>query len=976
MKVSTSAPFKIIYSYLEHEFLGYLVEAYAIQLDQNGKLTLKHQHISDRNAKEFAAGMDEEDYKLIKLTETISQETIVRKFYNKKVTPQEFFLKIFHKEKGDTGLQDMIHSYIETKKNEMLPMLRNKMLFEMGSDGEPTWKQVTVQPNKATVLFHFMRNESNTHYFPTIKYDGEKIDFQYRNAIILCNSPAWLVVEDKVYTFEKEVDGNKLKPFLKKKFIEIPKKVEETYYEKFVSSLIASFDVHAKGFTINNERYEPSPVLMFSELAKATTMNMFGAQTDDVEVLEDNDSSIVFSLSFQYGDFLFSANNNSPCYVKMEKTEDSYIFHKVKRSIDWERKITADLNLLGLEIRNGKAVLERQKAFSWIKRNQEPLAVLGFNIKQNSKDEKKYFVGESSINLEVKENNDWFDIQALIRFGEFEIPFLKIRKYILKGVTEFELPNGEIAVIPEEWFSQYTELFAFVDDNDDQLTLKKHHIALVEELQTGNLAKVNISNKLEKLRNFDTIEDFPMPQYFTGSLRPYQKAGYNWMQFLNKYNLGGCLADDMGLGKTVQTLALLQQQKEGGASSASLLILPTSLIYNWEMEARKFAPNLKTFNYTGIHREKNVEQFANYDLIITSYGTARRDIEHLKNYYFHYAILDESQAIKNPDSNIARAVKELKCRHRLILTGTPIENSTLDLWSQINFVNPGLLGTEGFFRREFLNPIEKKHDELKTKRLYSLIKPFILRRHKSQVATELPAKVENVHYCQMSKPQEEEYERVKSQYRNQILESIDEKGVNGSQILLLQGLTKLRQIANHPKMVDENYEGGSGKMEDILHMMHSALGDDHKILIFSQFVKHLTIFRHYLDKEGIKYAYLDGATKDRQGQVEDFQQSEEIRVFLISLKAGGVGLNLTSADYVFILDPWWNPAIEQQAVDRAYRIGQKNKVFTYKFITKNTVEEKILNMQRGKQKLASDLITTEESFVKNLSREDISSIFD
>lgn len=976
MKVSADTPFKIIYSYLEHEFLGYLVEAYAIQLDQNEKLTLKHQHISDKNAKEFASGMDEDDFKLIKLTETISQETVVRKFYNKKVTPQEFFTKIFHKDKGDEGIQDMVHSYIESKKNEMLPLLRNKMLFEMGSDGEPTWKQVTVQPNKASVLFHFMRNENNTHYFPTIKYDGEKIDFQYRNAIILCNSPAWLVIEDKVYTFEKEVDGNKLKPFLKKKFIEIPKKVEETYYEKFVSSLIASFDVHAKGFTINAERYEPSPILTFSELAKAVSVSMFSGETDDVDILEDNDSSIVFSLSYKYGDFVFNSNNNSPCYVKMEKTEDSYIFHKVKRSVEWERKIMADLNLLGLEIKNGKALLERKKAFAWIKRNQVPLLALGFNIKQNSKDDKKYFVGESSINLEVKEGNDWFDIQALIRFGEFEIPFLKIRKYILKGITEFELPNGEIAVIPEEWFSQYTELFAFVDENEDQLTLKKHHIALVEELQMGNLAKVSISNKLEQLRNFDSIEDFPMPKHFKGELRPYQKAGYNWMQFLNKYSLGGCLADDMGLGKTVQTLALLQQQKELGASSASLLILPTSLIYNWEMEAKKFSPKLKLFNYTGIHREKNVEQFANYDLIVTSYGTARRDIEFLKNYYFHYTILDESQAIKNPDSNIARAVKELKSKHRLILTGTPIENSTMDLWSQINFVNPGMLGTESFFRREFLNPIEKKHDETKTKRLYSLIKPFILRRHKSQVATELPAKVENIHYCQMSKAQEDEYERVKSQYRNQILESIEEKGVNGSQILLLQGLTKLRQIANHPKMVDENYEGDSGKMEDILHMLHSALDKEHKILIFSQFVKHLSIFRTYLDKEQIQYAYLDGSTKDRQEQVEDFQNNTETRVFLISLKAGGVGLNLTSADYVFILDPWWNPAIEQQAIDRAYRIGQKNKVFTYKFITKNSVEEKILNMQRGKQKLANDLITTEESFVKNLSKEDIKTIFD
>jgi SNF2 family DNA or RNA helicase len=292
------------------------------------------------------------------------------------------------------------------------------------------------------------------------------------------------------------------------------------------------------------------------------------------------------------------------------------------------------------------------------------------------------------------------------------------------------------------------------------------------------------------------------------------------------------------------------------------------------------------------------------------------------------------------------------------------------------FVNPGLLGTQGFFKNEFLNPIEKKQDEVKTKRLYSIIKPFILRRHKSQVATELPEKIENVTYCKMTPAQEQEYEKVKSNYRNLILESIEEKGMNSSQLLLLQGLTKLRQIANHPKMVDGEYEGDSGKLEDVIHMLQNALGNNHKILIFSQFVKHLSIFRDYLDKQKMNYAYLDGTTKDRQGQVDLFQNNEDVKIFLISLKAGGVGLNLTAADFVFILDPWWNPAIEAQAVDRAYRIGQKNTVFTYKFITTNTVEEKILNLQKNKQKLASDLITTEESFVKNLSRDDIQSIFE
>ncbi|HEY8400456.1 MAG TPA: DEAD/DEAH box helicase [Cytophagaceae bacterium] len=976
MNVSTAQPFQIIYSLLEHEYLGYLFESFVVQLDQNNRLTFKNQNISSKNASEFSSGLDEDDFKLIKLIDSIHQDAIVKKFYNKKVTPAEFFLKVYNKDKGDTLLQDAISSYIENKKAEILRLLQNKMVFEMGRDGEPTWKQIYIAPKKASILFHFMRNEDNTHYFPTIKYEGEKIEFQYKNAIIVCNSPAYLLVDDKIYSFEKDVDGNKLKPFLNKKFIVIPKKMEDTYYQKFVTPLIGAFDVHAKGFQIKSENYQPSAVITFAELATAKpAMSLFGGEEESSSPSEE-DGKIMFTLSFQYGSYQFNSDTNAPSYVKMEKTADSFIFHKVQRMVEWERDILNSLRDSGLDIKLGKAVLEKGKAFSWISQNMNQLLSRGFLIKQNSKDTKKYFVGQSFINLEVTENKDWFDIHAIVRFGEFEIPFLKLRQYILKKKREFILPNGEIAVIPEEWFTQYSELFAFVDEESSDLKLKKHHLALVQELQTGNLAKVSIDRKLEKLKEFEEIEDYPVPASFKGSLRPYQKAGYNWMLFLNKYNFGGCLADDMGLGKTVQTLAMLQYQKEQGAANASLLIMPTSLIYNWEMEAKKFTPNLKVFNYTGTNREKNVEQFDGYDVVLTSYGTTRIDIEHLKKYFFHYVILDESQVIKNPDSNIARAVKELKCKYKLILTGTPIENSTMDLWSQMSFVNPGLLGSQAFFRNEFLNPIEKKQDELKTKRLYSIIKPFILRRHKAQVATELPEKVENIKYCDMSEKQESEYEKVKSEYRNIILDSIDEKGVSGSQMLLLQGLTKLRQIANHPALVIEDYAGDSGKMEDITHMLESVLSEDHKILIFSQFVKHLSIFRKHLDSQKMKYAYLDGSTKDREKQVELFQNNKDVRIFLISLKAGGLGLNLTAADYVFILDPWWNPAIEAQAVDRAYRIGQKNKVFTYKFITKNTVEEKILNLQKSKQKLASDLITTEESFVKNLSKEDIQSIFE
>jgi SNF2 family DNA or RNA helicase len=298
----------------------------------------------------------------------------------------------------------------------------------------------------------------------------------------------------------------------------------------------------------------------------------------------------------------------------------------------------------------------------------------------------------------------------------------------------------------------------------------------------------------------------------------------------------------------------------------------------------------------------------------------------------------------------------------------------MDLWSQMNFINPGLLGTQSYFKNEFLHPIEKKGDEDKLRKLHLTIKPFVLRRHKSQVARDLPDKVENIQYCDLTSDQEKEYEQVKSVYRNKILENIETSGLNRSQFLLLQGLTKLRQIANHPKLVDPSYTGNSGKMEDLIHMLETAMVEGHKILVFSQFVKHLNLLSEHLKNKKIDFAYLDGSTKNRQREVERFQEQDTLKVFLISLKAGGLGLNLTKADYVFILDPWWNPAIEAQAVDRAHRIGQENRVFTYKFISRNTVEEKILALQTKKRKLAADLITTEESFVKSLSKDDIRSL--
>lgn len=981
MVVSTSKPFRIIYSLFEHEYLGYLFESFVVQLDVKGKLTFVHQNISAKNAKEFSSGLDQNDYELIKLMDSMQQDAVIKFFYKKKIKPAEFFPKIFNPEKGNKDLQQEIKRYLDRRRAKILSLMQGKELYEMNNDGEPAGNRIDILEKEATILFHFRRNDENTHYFPTIKYDQEKVDFQYKGAYIICNQPAWLVVENKLYHFKGDVDGKKLIPFINKKFIEIPKKVEDTYYRKFVAPLVASFDVYAKGFDIVTARPEPVAILTFTELAKSGNSSSLFPKNGNGVVVAENDSigNILFNLNFKYGDYKFKADQLVPVSVKVEKEEDNYIFHRISRQLEIEKTFLASLRDKGFETKNAMVNWPKSQAFTWIRRYREQLAEEGIILKQDIRQDKKYFLGEPSIKIEVKENIDWFDIHAIVKFGDYEIPFNELRRRIIKKQQEIILPNGEIAVIPEKWLIEYSELFAFMEEKEkglDELTLKKHHLALVKDLENGRLAKVTMSKKLEKLREFEEIEDYDIPKSFKGSLRPYQKAGYNWLKFLNKFGFGGCLADDMGLGKTVQTLAMLQAEKENGAENATLLIMPTSLIYNWEMEAAKFTPNLKVFTYTGTNRDKDVSQFNKYDLILTSYGISRLDIETLKEYYFQYIILDESQAIKNPNSNIAKSVKQLKSRFKLILTGTPLENSTLDLWSQMSFINPGLLGQQSFFKNEFLNPIEKKHDQKKTAKLNSIIKPFILRRHKSQVAKELPNKIENVRYCSMTEAQEEYYEEAKSFYRNKILEHIDSHGVSNSQFLLLQGLTKLRQIANHPRMVNTEYEGDSGKLDESTNMLINAIGKNHKILVFSQFVKHLAIFREILENKKIDYVYLDGTTKDRKTQVERFQNECNLKVFLISLKAGGLGLNLTKADYVFILDPWWNPAIEAQAVDRAHRIGQENTVFNYKFISKNTVEEKILLLQKSKIKLANELISTDESFVKNLSKEDIESLFE
>ncbi len=1014
-KRKTNTAYTLVYSLGEHPYLGFLIEPHVVMLNPNGSLSFTHKRLFSSTSEEFDEILDDTDRRLIRLLDEIEQSHLIKKYHKQNIRPADYFSKIFNPE-----IYAFLRPKIEARLLQAIALLNGKPFYLMGKEGYPADQPIQIAASPASVLFHFRRNETETRYFPTIKYEGNRIEFMFRNAQIIINEQAWMLLDQVLYHFDQPLEGKKLNPFLQKRYISVPRATERKYFEMFVSGLIEKHHVYAEGFDIKTLTHEAVPVL---------------------KNLSADPENNRFELLFEYGPYLFPAVSDTKVTVRMEynKEDDHYTFYRIRRSRDWERSKLDSLIGKGLKPQDGlfdyllvdTAVLKNAEnaensgstenpqirtALDWLVAHRADLREDGFKIIQENL-QTPYFLGKTSLSFQVSEGNDWFDIHAMAHFGEYEVPFLALRDHILSGNRSFALPNGEIAIIPEEWFARYPQLFHF-SQNKHELRLKKHHVGLLDEL--SSFQEVTMERKLENLQSYEGMPDVQPPAGFKGELRAYQQAGFNWFYFLRQYRFGGCLADDMGLGKTIQALALLQKEKELAAEQGkrhytSLIIMPTSLIYNWQREAEKFVPDLRIFVYTGTGREKDPALFGKYDVIITTYGIARVDADLFQDFYFHYIMLDESQQIKNPSSKSFKMVKGLRSTHRLVLTGTPVENSVADLWPQMTFLNPGLLGSHHFFQQEFVQPIEKKKDEERAARLHALIKPFVLRRTKEQVATELPPKSEQVVYCEMEEEQTAYYERVKSEYRNTILEGLiaaggeraggsgsdarngvggsavdsrgdtagtgadfgaTEKTKQSSQIALLQGLSKLRQIANHPAMIDRNYEGSSGKFEQVLQHLDTVLQRGNKVLIFSQFVKQLVLFRQHFEKENIAYAYLDGATTDRAAVVDRFRRDDEVRLFLISIKAGGVGLNLTEADYVFVLDPWWNPAVEQQAIDRAHRIGQRRNVFIYKFISKDTVEEKILALQERKTRIAESLIVTEESFFKSLDLEDIRSLLE
>lgn len=608
----------------------------------------------------------------------------------------------------------------------------------------------------------------------------------------------------------------------------------------------------------------------------------------------------------------------------------------------------------------------------------------------------KLYREAGAFSFNVTTGIDWFELDGACDFENQKARLPALLAALRKKESLVELPDGTFGVIPEAVLKKYALLAQMGEAHDGHLRFKKSQAGLLDALlaaQPQATCDALFENTRQQLRSFCGIEPAAAPDSFQGTLRRYQEEGLGWFDFLRRFGFGGCLADDMGLGKTVQVLAMLEKRRllrqyeiraaaeksaaailssEGsdGCIKPSLVVAPRSVIFNWRKEAARFTPRLRVLEHTGLARKATGENFENYDLVLTTYGTLRRDAIAFKNIEFDYVILDEAQAIKNSDTASAKSVRLLHARHRLALSGTPIENHISELWSLFEFLNPGLLGSATVFKRMTAD-VSAASPETRTL-LSQALKPFILRRTKAHVAPELPQKTEQVIYCEMDKAQTKLYNELRDHYRKSLLNRLDEEGIGKSKMHILEALLRLRQAACHPGLLDPKWQdGASAKTEFLLPQLTEILEEGHKALIFSQFTSFLSIVKKQLDKNGQRYLYLDGKTQNREELVRSFQEDGDAPLFLISLRAGGLGLNLTAAEYVYLLDPWWNPAVEAQAVDRTHRIGQTQQVFAYRLITRNTVEERVLELQQSKRDLFAALIKEDAGLIRNLNREDL-----
>jgi len=844
-------------------------------------------------------------------------------------------------------------------------MAVQKIPLYIGTKDEPLQQLAVLHQNPVQPIFDLTEEEEAiqvAYYYQlgNLKFTDSITPLARENRI------SWMRSGEHIFSIESNSTDNILSPLT----AHIPMDEADDFFETYLLPIAELMPI--TGEAINLETYEhkglPVPCLF----------------------LQEEDQQFFAELCFRYGDYTLPYEADLPDIGLHRSPDNFWSLIKIIRQPEFEKDIFSSVSSAASGLKYGKTHDEPRffelrahtNLVDFLMFKVPNLLELGFEIFGEEK-LKNIRVRRSypSISLNVTSGTDWFDLNAVVQFDDQTISLKEVRKALKKKKEFIKLADGSIGYLPEDWVKKYKHLFDFAELNNESesLRLARHHITLIDQLLKENegwQTDESFSQNLNKIKNFSGIKPVPVPETFNGELFPYQKAGYDWLYFLQENHFGGCLADDMGLGKTIQILAFLQAQYESNKTlPPTLIVVPRSLLINWQQEAQHFTPNLRVLEYFGNTRHELSAQLCQADLIVTTYGIMMRDITELRGKEFHYIVLDESQTIKNPLSKTAKASRLLTAHHRLTLTGTPVENNVMDLWSQFAFLNPGLLGNLEYFKSEFGNPIANGNIE-SVELLRQMVYPFIMRRTKQQVMPELPEKTERIIYTDMEPAQRHLYEKTRDQYRNQLLGLIEKEGIQNARMKVLEGLLRLRQIANHPLLMKDDFRGNSAKFELLLETLETLQNEGHKVLVFSQFVKMLKLVRKELDVKKIPYLYLDGSTRKRQERVDQFQTDNSIPFFLISLKAGGTGLNLTSADYVIHIDPWWNPAVEAQAADRTHRIGQHKPVFVYKLIARNTVEEKIVELQERKKELVEKLITNENSFFKNLTQEDVAALFE
>lgn len=934
----------------------YIPTAYIIK--QTGKIDYLDKKASPEVLQSFGVIFEDLDtaiQKVLTICENLKPDKIFKKF-SKNLKSAKTIDELLKDDKLTFGISQFIKinldQFYTLVKQEHFPLSINL-------DREKDFRKSRITTNHTTLetQLHFNKHENGITYTLALKHK-ETLFYPSESKIeLLLDDPSWLIVDKKLFHLQ-HINCKKILPFLTKKTVEIPAKLVSEYFEKFIKDIAKKVTISGTGFEI-----ETKDTITFCS----------------IELVHDFfENNYKIQLLFNYNGFVFETTKTKNTHSDIDLSDLNNIkLIQYKRS-ESENYFAEKLLELGLsKNENGLFWLspkqENQDTYAiiqWAIENQKTLKSLGFSTDNLKIDRKRIDTHTVAIQSSNEIKSDWFDVKMTIFCEEFEINFSEIIPNIKTKNRLFLLPSGNYFLIPIEWLTLYGPMAKLAKIQNGNLVLPKSNFAILE-----GLPEFKDSVVLQ-----ETIE-YQASDLVKVILRPYQIEGVKWL--LERYNasLGACLADDMGLGKTLQTLTTLvavQEQLEFKRAEnvqldlfgneipipkeylKALIIMPSSLVFNWYNEARKFTPHFRRVQYTGNNRKLLSTKLEKYDLIFTSYAVACRDISILEKYNFRYLILDESQYIKNKNSKIFKAVNQIKASHKISLSGTPIENSLDDLWSQMQFINPNILGSYAFFAENYKFPIEKKQDKNSLLELKNLIKPFILRRTKEQVLQDLPEVSEQIFYCDMDSEQEKLYEEEKSKARNALLKM---DGSRIDKINIINTLMRLRQLSNHPKMIDSKSEMDSGKYIAVTRYLETLVQSNKKTIVFSSFVSNLNFYKTWCKENTIDFCELTGETtlKEREQEVNRFQKQENPLLFFISLKAGGVGLNITKASYVVFLDPWWNPFSEKQAIGRAHRIGQLNKVNVVRFITKNTIEEKIIHLQETKKSLVDSLL--DENFI-------------